>query len=226
MSHKEAENHLKHIEREIVKDEKEAMGGVFTKPFFDSRVSIVIPDTCALIDLERLTREYRGQEAKYARPDIFLDNLIERNRVVLIPKGIINEVRIHRKVKLNSHEYELSQDFVSYLEELYKISNCFLGCTRYGLDSEQTGLDVYWASVLSCAENQKKQEEGFSNADKDLLTLACLLTTTKSDPAKSSEKISIGLVDVLSSDEHILRGADFLRERCGYKNLKTIHMRK
>ncbi len=216
----------KESKRILKRAEKEIRGHVLTRPLFDRSISVVIPDTSALIDLERITHSYTGSEAKYARSDLFLNSFIEGNRTVLIPGGVIGEVQRHRKVKLNHHVYEISPEFVGYLIGLYKNTGDFLRRVEYGLDPEQIGYDVWYTSKLAC-ENSKKQKEDFSDVDKDLLEFACLFGRSKINLEKDEQR-EIGLVSILSSDEHIIQGAKFLREQGGdnYRNIKAISLRK
>ena len=215
MKSKCIENLLKKVENKIYRNR------IFPKNLFNKGISIIIPDTSALIDFSYITRIYRGKNKDYINPVSFVNSLLGEDTKIIIPYKIIDEVRTHKDVKLNGHVYELSPKFISYLEDLYNETRRFLNEFVYGADSEQTKLDVYWASKLSCTNNLKKMEEGFSETDKDLLVFSRLLSTGK---FRNEQKVNS--VNILSSDEHIVSGVDFLRKNCEYLNLNCISLRE
>jgi len=212
MKYKQAEKTLKRVKQEI-------KGNIFTRPLFTRHISIVIPDTGALIDLERCSEDYcvpKGRD-----PCEFLkshmEDIIDRTRNILIPEGVMYEVERHRTIRLNEHQFEISPVFVDYIGQLHRITREFVNKLRYGADSEQVREDVYWASRLCCKDSLKKHEEGFSDADKDLLHFACLLSKSRLDSTRAGERIGIGTVHVLSPDAHIREGIRFLMETPEYE---------
>jgi len=217
MKDKDIKNVLRRIEKNII-------GNPFTRPLFDRDISIIIPDTNAMIDLQRMTKEYKGYEVKYFNPEFFLESLERNNRRILISEEIIREINIHEDIKLNDNTYEISKSFLRFLRKVYNFSNNLSRNLKYGADSEQVGLEVYWASKFACIDNPKKQEECFSETDKQLLKFACLVGTSKLD-IENRER-NVGLVHILSSDEHLIKGTEFMREQAGYSNINCVNLRR
>ncbi len=216
MKDKNIKNVLRRIERDIA-------GNPFTRPLFDRDISIIIPDTSAIIDLQKMTKEYKGDEIKYFNPEFFLESLERDNRIIFISEEIMREINIHGDIKLNDNTYEISQPFLKYLKRIYNFSNSFSHNLKYGVDLEQVGLEVYWASKFACQDSHKKQEECFSEADKRLLRFACLVGTSKLEIGDRER--DVGLVHILSSDEHLIKGTKFMREQVGYSNLNCVNFR-
>ena len=212
----------KDIVRNFKKIERTIEGNPFTRPLFDRNISIIVPDTCSIIDLQNMTRNYKGDESKYSSPYLFLDSLERENRRLLITDGIMNEVLVHKDIKVNDNVYEIQPDFADYIKRIYDVSNRFFTKFRYGADSEQVGLEVYWASKYACKDNFKKSVECFSDVDKEVLKVACLIGTGKLEISDSKTR-DINLVHILSSDEHLLKGTEFMKREFGYSNINCIN---
>ena len=213
----------KAITKSFRKVESEVKGNPFTKPLLSRDISIIVPDTSAIIDLQRMCRDYKGDIGRYSNPCLFLEDLESYTRRILIPSAIHDEILNHRNVKVNVNTYEISPGFCDFLHKVHQTSNGIFGNIKYSADSEQVGLEVHWASVLACNGNYKKQEECFSEADRELLKIVCLLENAVLGSGENSRKIS--LVNVLSSDEHIFKGVEFMREKCGYERIKCLRFR-
>ena len=214
----------KTILRNFRKIEREIKGNPLTRPFFDRDIYLIIPDTSAVIDIQNMCRNYCGAESVYQHPDLFLESLEKENKRILIPEFLMREIDNHKSVRINSYIPEISPQFFNYLCKVYESGKGLFPRFRYGSDSEQVGFDVYWASKYACEGNNKKQKECFSDVDKELLRISFLLGTSKLELSDKKMK-DVGLVHLLSSDEHLIKGTKFLTEIAGYPNVNCINIR-
>ncbi|MFA4953564.1 MAG: hypothetical protein WC584_05045 [Candidatus Pacearchaeota archaeon] len=215
----------KNIARIFKNIEKGIKGNPFTRPLFDRDISLIVPDTSAIIDIQNMCRNYCGVEVAYQHPELFLESLEKENKRILIPEFLMDEINNHKFVRLNYYNREISQEFFDYLYKVYESGKGLLPKFRYGADSEQVGLDVYWASKFACENSIKKQIECFSDVDKELLKISFLLGTSKLELSTDKKTKDVGLVHLLSSDEHLIRGTEFLRDVAGYSNVNCINSR-
>lgn len=219
MKNKAIIKNFKNVERKI-------RGNLFTRPIFNRDISLIIPDTSAIIDVQTMCRSYTGPENIYQRPEFFLESLEEENKKILIPEFLMEEINNHKPIKINCHNPEISSGFFDYLCRIYESSRVLFPQFRYGADSEQVGMDVYWASKFACNRNMKKQEEHFSDVDKKLLKISFLLGTGRLEHEDSRKERNIGLVHLLSSDEHLIQGTKFLMESAGYSKVNCVNVRE
>jgi len=214
MTHHNAEKSLMNIEKKV-------------KRYSDP--SVTIPDTSALIDLQMLAREYRGKKEKYSNPRLFIENLKTKNQYFLITKGVLREIGKHKHIKINDHVFELSDSFIDYIWGLYDDTVRFMDSFVHCADTEKIRYDAHWSSIYSCEGNEKKQLEPFSQVDIDLLSFSESIGAGELKSDNEEDKSKIRLVNILSSDNHILNGIRFLKQHQAfedrYKNLNEINMR-
>jgi hypothetical protein len=212
----------KNIERALKGIEK-SLASSNLKEDFSRDIQPIVLDTSFLIDLQDLTHSYKGPHARYARPDLFLDTLRMERKPLVIPCGVGREISKHRRVKVNDHVFELDASFANYLVEAENSGRTLLREFGVPCDPEQVRLDVYWTAKEACLGCPKKQEEGFSEEDKNFLHTVGLLQHCfdGADISRGAEKIH-----ALSSDDHILCGARFLRDEMGYNRINPVQLRK
>jgi hypothetical protein len=80
--------------------------------------------------------------------------------------------------------------------------------------------NVYWVTKFSCIENEKKNSEGFSSVDREILDNAILFSKYFSKEGKTAEPVAI-----FSSDEHIFKGVEMLK-KLGYNKVITLSSRR
>lgn len=170
-------------------------------------------DTGALIDITQATRSYNlngcGKEEKnpcYSTTSSFLGLISWMMPLIITPKTY-QEIQEHGRMRLNSHITELSPRIVDYSLDRMLQSQEFVKDLVEGVEMDKARYDAYWASIHSCNGNSKKENERYSDTDKEILATAAYLSKCKigTIPEKS-----IDTVVVLSSDAHVLLGSDFL----------------
>ncbi len=187
---------------------------------------IVFLDTSAVIDICKSSRnEKLKQNSKREKLpwheiyiDHFLMNFASKYETIISPLTY-SEIKDHYKVKCNSHSWEIDKGVYflmrKFFEDYKRLKNF---CNIPPDDKER--YDVYWATKLCCSDNKKKNLEGFSEVDREILTDALLFSEYF---MKDNEKADP--VVIFSSDEHILKGVGMLNKLM-YENLFSLSTRK
>jgi len=125
--------------------------------------------------------------------------------MVITPRTY-REIQNHGKTRLNGHTFELNQEIVDFaLSTLIKSNELIDGLTNF-CPFDNIRYDVYWATKYGCNGNSKKILEGCSDTDKEILNTAAYLSRSK-----VGNNAALNPVLVISSDAHILKGAEFLK---------------
>lgn len=212
-------------------------------------IPITLLDTGGLLDIIASTRSYeflhRGrcvENATYCNALEFLKSIDKKCPLILTPL-IFEEIIRHDLVKLNNHQSEVPSFVMNYVRELAQDSIDFMTGIDTQILRDDVRYDIHWIAQECCKENSKKCLEGFSLADKDILTNAAFLSKSSiKEPAKkqknlwqilsldsfkSKEKISLGPILVLSSDKHLENGVHFISKEFSekYPTIKSIQTR-
>jgi hypothetical protein len=190
---------------------------------------VMLLDTSGVIDIVSASRQYNlinkngDKNLKYEMPIVFLKNLAEKTHVIITPK-IYQEIQDHGRMRLNCHTFELTPKIVDFALDTMTDSIRFISKLNKNIELDQARYDAYWASQEGCKENIKKNVEGCSDADKEILSTAALLSRCKTNKFPSKK---ISQVIVLSSDAHIIQGAEFLKRSFDgkYSNIIPISTR-
>ncbi len=191
---------------------------------------IAFLDTGGLFDIIASTRSYeflhRGrcmENVAYCNALEFLKSINKECPLILTPL-IFEEIIRHDSVKLNNYQSEVPSFVMNYIRKLAQDSIDFMIGTNTQILRDDVRYDIHWVAQECCKENSKKYLEGFSLADKDLLTNAAFLSKSN---IKSKEKINLGPILVLSSDKHLENGVSFLSKEFSekYPNIKSIKTR-
>lgn len=176
--------------------------------------AVIVLDTGGLIDIVHATRNYslngNGKKEKnpnYEKATSFLKYISEKVPVIITPKTY-QEIQDHGRMKLNSHITELSPKVVDFSLKVMTDSARFIEETIPELSMDDIRYDAYWASKEGCIGNPKKDAEGCSDADKEILSIAAYLSKCK---VVESVPKKINKVLVISSDAHIIQGTEFLK---------------
>ncbi len=186
---------------------------------------IIFLDTGAIIDICRSANEEQmKQKNKKDFPlnelyaDHFLMNLAGKYQTLVSPLTSA-EVNRHYHVKLNGNTKEIKETMHPLIDKFstdYKRLNKFvLG----NVPDDSDRYKVYWATKLSCIENGKKNLEGFSDVDKEILDNAILFSKYFFKEDRKADPVAI-----FSSDEHIFKGVEMLNG-LGYGNVITLSSR-
>jgi hypothetical protein len=170
--------------------------------------SFVYLDTCGVIDMVRACKR------ESSNPIDFFNRIIEEKniRFLLTPKTS-EECKIHTFVKRNNYVCILPESVFNYLKSFER--NIFDEPKFISKeDKERIRYDVYWASKLACDGNKKKHDEEFGEVDKDILYAAAFTSTGKIKNLNGSFR-EVGLVGILSSDQHLVDGVRFMNKISG-----------
>ncbi len=129
---------------------------------------VILPDTSALIDVAYFIRNSYGKCPYQSSQDFFIE--LSKAGHVFVGRDIINEVRAHAHTKKNSNCPEICINYLDYLENLHGQTLDALNTCVDLQDLDRVQWNVYWASKLCCSDLPKKDEEGFSDPDKKLLS--------------------------------------------------------
>ncbi|MEK6830193.1 MAG: hypothetical protein AABY15_08820 [Nanoarchaeota archaeon] len=181
---------------------------------------LVVLDTGGLIDIESAIRQ---SGSRYTKTTDFLKHISESIPVIITPKTY-QEIQDHGRMILNTHTTELSPKIVDYALETMISSNDFISGLKPGLELDKARYDAYWAAKNGCNGNAKKHEEGCSDTDKEILSMAAFLSQCRT-PANKHKKM--GEVLIISPDAHIVEGTRFLRKSFNgkYSNIVPISTR-
>lgn len=201
-----------------------------------SEFPIAILDTGAIIDIVHATRRdkqsYRGKkipENVFMQAYDFLTHVNENVVPLIVLPSVFTEVDLHRNVNLNGHTKEFDEETYQTVQDLMTQSTDLIRRTNF-LDSSVSDDDIMYdiwnLSLEACQDCSKKHEEGYSEADKDILAYAAYFSRAY---LREPGKQRIGKVLVISPDNHIKMGVKFLladeefSEK--YKNILSISTR-
>jgi hypothetical protein len=190
----------------------------------DGNFPLVVLDTGGLIDIASAIRQYNyvnrkgNKDSRYERTTGFLKHLSESIPVLITPKTY-QEIQDHGRMILNSHTTELSPKIVDFALETMISSSDFVSGLRPGMELDKTRYDTYWAAKNGCNGNVKKQEEGFSDTDKEILSMAAFLSQCRTPRDKRKK---MGEILVISPDAHIIQGTRFLRKSFDGRYLNIV----
>ena len=195
----------------------------------DGDSSALVLDTGGLIDIlsgirgHNLSHRATNRDSNYILPSSFLRKLSEITNVIITPETY-KEIYNHRITRLNRHSFEIPPQVVKFSLDAVSKSTRFMWGLELQLGLDDIRYDAYWASKECCRHNQKKHDEGFSEADKEILVTAACLSNSKTENSQGS---NISPVIVVSSDSHVIRGSEFLKRECGerYENIVPISTR-
>jgi len=195
----------------------------------ETNLPMILVDTGALIDIEQSVRNYSLSHKKELNSNHlyvkkFL-SIVRNEAPLIITPHVFAEITNHAHCNRNGHTKEIEYDTFKYVQSLVNESTDFLARARTKASLDEARYDVYWATKNSCKDNNKKNEEGFSDADKDLLTNAARLSC--SHIINEEKKFNINPVVIFSPDQHIEKGVNFINEflSCKYPNIINISTR-
>lgn len=186
---------------------------------------IVFLDTSAIIDICKSARiDEMNQRGKKNVPlheiyaDHFLMNFAGKYQTLVSPLTC-SEINKHYGVRLNGNTKEIKEVLCPLIDKFSADYNRLKGFALNNVPDDKDRYNVYWVTKLSCIENKKKDLEGFSEVDKELLVNAVLFSKYF---LKNEQKANP--VVVFSSDDHILEGVEMLNEM-GYYNIDTLSLK-
>ncbi len=199
------------------------------KRISSGNLPVILLDTGALIDLEQSSRRCtlchnKNLEPKDYHTPSFL-SLIRKKIPLIVTPYVFSEITAHMNCHINGHVPEISHETFKYIEDIVDDSLDFLGRTRTEIPLDDARYDVYWVSKQSCKCNHKKHEEGFSEADKDILVNAVRISGSYIE--EKGKKYSIKPVIVFSPDQHMKEGVRFINENFSdkYPKLENLSTR-
>lgn len=174
---------------------------------------VIVLDTGGLIDISHATRTYilngcpkTEKNPNYSGASVFLKHVSRRTPLIVTPKTY-QEIQDHGRMRLNSHTVELSPITVDYSLKVMADSAVFLDGLAGELSLDDARYDAYWTSKECCMGNCKKQEEGCSDTDREIISTVAYLSRCQiiGKPDKKVDRVL-----VVSSDAHVLLGSEFL----------------
>ena len=191
---------------------------------------VIVLDTGGLIDISHTTRTYglngfskTEKNPNYVGASVFLKHVSQRVPILVTPKTY-QEIQDHGRMRLNSHTVELSPITVDYSLKVMADSAVFLKGLVGELSLDDARYDAYWTSKRCCDGNCKKQEEGCSETDMEIISTVAYLSGCRmiEEPDKRIDRVL-----VLSSDAHVLSGSEFLGRHFDerYQNIIPISTR-
>ncbi|HTZ41693.1 MAG TPA: hypothetical protein VMC07_00595 [Candidatus Omnitrophota bacterium] len=203
--------------KDMMKDaDKAFLGGAFPIVFLDTSAIIDICKSAKEEEMKQKGKSNMLLQEVYA--DHFLMNFAGKYQTIISPRTY-SEITRHYCVRFNGNTKEI-QDVMCPLVD--KFSTDYERLKEFVFDKVHDDRDrynVYWATKLSCADNGKKDLEGFSEVDREILDNAVLFSKYFYKDGCSARPVAI-----FSSDEHISKGVEMLN-RMGYDNLTTISSR-
>jgi len=208
--------HLSTLEKELISLEKQR----------ETNLPMILIDTGALIDIEQSVRDYslphkKELNSNYLHTKRFL-SIIGNEIPLIITPHVFSEITNHAHCNLNGRTKEIEYDTFKYVQGLVNESTDFLARARTKVSLDEARYDVYWITKESCKDNNKKNGEGFADADKDLLTNAVRLSC--SHITNEGKKFNINPVVIFSPDQHIEKGVNFINEFLSYKYPDIINI--
>lgn len=181
------------------------------------RSSALLIDTGGLVDIAFASRlENLGKSHCAKSVGAFLDELRKVTCPLITPK-VYREIDHQGRIMINKHVRKLPKEAVESALEIMLGTNLLLSDLNLAVKRDDARYDAYWTSKVCCNGDEKKSEEGFSEADSELIThLAYLYRADVSGCTLHDFPGSmLNSVGVLSSDSHVLEGANFLSREFG-----------
>ncbi|MCX6747001.1 MAG: hypothetical protein NTU63_02600 [Candidatus Pacearchaeota archaeon] len=195
------------------------------KAFVGKTLPIVFLDTSAIIDICKSSKEEEiRQRGKKEIPlqeiyaDHFLMNFAGKYQTLVSP-STHSEITKHYCVKLNGNNKEIKETVCPLIDKFLGDYERLKEFALSNVSDDSERYKVYWVTKLSCAENCKKDLEGFSDVDREILDSALLFSEYFSKEGRKANPVAI-----FSSDEHIFKGVEMLND-LGYKNITTLSPR-
>jgi len=195
------------------------------RAFVGGTLPIVFFDTSAIIDICKSAKEEEmRQKGKKNMPlqeiyaDHFLMNFAGKYQTLISPLTYF-EITRHYCVKLNGNTKEIKETVCPLVDKFlrdYKRLKEFV----VNVPDDSDKYLVYWTTKLACTENEKKDLEGFSDVDREILDNAVLFSRYFSKEGERANPVAI-----FSSDEHIFKGVEMLNG-LGYDNVITLSSRR
>lgn len=201
---------------------------------------VVLLDTGAVIDLEEAVKSHVKSLKEKAETSLFLKSLKEKVPLVVTPY-VHREIIRHSRYKRNSHTPEIEPSTFKFIKGIVNESTDFLTRARTDVPLDDARYNVYWISKEACKcdnsdnkNDKKKQDEGFSETDRDILTHAIRLSRSYIEfPQGTQINRKINPVIVFSPDKHIGEGISFIykcrslsEQYPGIKNISTRYETK
>ncbi|HLD97702.1 MAG TPA: hypothetical protein VI815_00080 [Candidatus Nanoarchaeia archaeon] len=187
--------------------------------------SAVVLDTGAVIDVihstrshDRICREQGVGRDDYVSARSLFSAIGQNSRLVVLPSVYV-ELMKHSNSKINHYTREIDEDTRGLIEQLASDSFEYMSLVDFTnfCSFDEIRYDVHNTTLEACNGCSKKQDEGYSMVDKDILLYSGLLT--QGHLTKDKETLDLKKVTVLSSDRHVLCGVDFMvREFSGKYN--------
>lgn len=190
---------------------------------------VILLDTGALIDLEQSGRRSALRHNKCLEPKNYhipsFLSLIRKKIPLVVTPHVFSEITAHMGCRINEHIPEINHETFKYIEGIVDDSLDFLGRTRTETPLDDARYDIYWTSKQACKYNHKKHEEGFSEADKDILVNA--IRISGSYIKEKGKKYLIKPVIVFSPDQHMGEGVKFINKNLSdkYSKLENLSTR-
>ena len=180
---------------------------------------VAVVDTGAVIDIVRATREYGKRVKKgdsvygvFRNPSQFLEH-VDQELVNLIVLPVVNaEIDSHKEVMINSHTPELSEKTLQRVKMLAQKSFDFMRKASFidkAVGDGDIGYDVHNISQEACRDHPKKDHEGYSRVDKEILAYAAFLSRAYLQEVDGRRQIT--RVIVLSPDQHLISGVELMQ---------------
>ncbi|MEM3091260.1 MAG: hypothetical protein QXX55_01180 [Candidatus Pacearchaeota archaeon] len=190
---------------------------------------LLVLDTGGLIDFVESIKYYNlickngSRDSRYESISVFLKHLSENLPMIITPT-VYQEICNHINFRLGRHLFEIPKKTVDFAFETMENSMRFISRLESKLEMDTVRYDIYWTSKLCCNGNIKKNLEGCSDADKEILFTAAYLSQCRTEIDRRKK---IGKVLVISPDEHIIKGVDFLKKGFNgkYSNVESISTR-
>ena len=200
--------------------------GLINSPLENTQSYLVL-DTSGLIDVVRSARRSRlGRNCEldeiYRNPANFLKHIDQQQPILVTPK-IAREIGRHLRVKLNKYNSEIPANVgalaLGFYSEAIDVKEKLNPLT----DFDNIRYAIYWLSKRAFNPGHKKNTEGFSEADREILTFATSLASAERlEVEKSIRPFPVG---VITSDSHVLEGIKLLPEY-GFFGVYGINTRK
>lgn len=194
------------------------------RTFKGRTLPLVFLDTSAVIDICKSAKEEemrlkgkRDMPLQEIYADHFLMNFAGKYQTLISPLAY-SEITKHYCVKLNGNTKEIKETMCPLVDKFlvdYERLRKFVT-----VPDDSDSYNIYWVTKLACADNEKKNLEGFSDVDREILDNAVLFSKYFSKDGSYADPVA-----VFSSDEHIFKGVEMLNE-LGYGNVITLSSRR
>jgi hypothetical protein len=201
---------------------------------------VVLVDTSAIIDIQHAANQ--NKLGKRKETGVFTDAYqflkeLNKRALLLANPSVCEEVEEHAKKKINPHVYKIDPKVANLVCTDFKTNLLELWCNsilpievKDSIEMEKLKEDLeegiryaaHWTKLYCCQGNLKKQKERFSSVDENILVRAACLSQLSIFTGVLKR---ISPVGVLTSDEHVSCGIDYLKIEGGFYGLYTIKAR-